>query len=382
MIPTSTSLQILPTSTPIQNLHDVIPSPFSSTLTVGISASISMFMTLVIILVVVIWVYIRRKATNQKQDFEHQDRQYSIDREENTQSQSQANANLYEQVHLSTSTEFIPTAENKSISNIPWQPQADLQGTYSCIDPRHSKPVSQEIEYDPMYTVVGKGNNKEQCNDSHDGLPVLATTNNKASATNDSEPKLVEDTHKDMYAVVNKKLRVEKEESALPISSHVIEKLCIPADQKNPNSSTVIINDKRASPISPHRVEELYTVVKYKPKEDENEDIAPPIPPHTVEELYTAIMKKPKGNAEAEEQAPPIPPYTVEELYTAIMEKPKGNAEAEEQAPPIPPYTVEELYTAVQKKPKGADTVYSEEEAPPIPPYTVDKLSCNSGNNK
>ena len=81
-----------------------------------------------------------------------------------------------------------------------------------------------------------------------------------------------------------------------------------------------------ATPIPSQKVdspEELYTAVKKKQAEDDEE--VPPLPPHTFEELYTAVKKEPKGNT-AEEAPPLLPPHTVEEVYT-----------------------VEELYTAVQK---------------------------------
>ena len=308
-------------------------------LSLGISATILLLALVVIITIASLWINIRRKAA--KQDHPH-----STDQEENTQSQSQANANVYEQFHLSPSTEFISPTGNEPISNIPWQSQADL---HSSIDAGQPKPISQEMEEDPMYAAIEKGNNKEQHKDSHDGSPLhsnnqnVAATYDKASATDDSEQKLGEDALKEMYTVVSKNLRIDKEESAPPIPPQVVDKLCIPADQKNPNSTTVTIHNEEALSMPPLSAEELYTAIKKRPKEDENEEIAPPIPPHTVEELYTAIMKKPKGNAETEEQTPPILPYTVEELYTAV-----------------------------QKKPKDADTVDNEEEAPPIPPYTVD----------
>ena len=89
-----------------------------------------------------------------------------------------------------------------------------------------------------MFAVVGKGNNIEQHKDSHDGPPVLpnnhniAASDDKSSATDDSKPKLGEDTLKEMYAVVNQKLKVEKEENAPLASPHMVDKSYIPADQK------------------------------------------------------------------------------------------------------------------------------------------------------
>ena len=267
----------------------------------------------IIILVIVLQVYLRRKATKLRKDSEHQeDGQYSPHQEENiNDAQLQANENPYEQFHLSPSTEFIPTIENEPISNISWQPQVDYQGIYSCIDPEQPKPVTQEMEEDDlMYDIVGKGNDKMQCIDSHDGPSVVSNdiANDKASATDDSKLKLGENTLAEMYAVVNNKLKIEKEEGAPPIPPHVVDESYTQAVQKDPKSNATV-DGEVASPVTHNRVEELYTAVKKKPKGDENEKIAPPIPPHTVEELYTAVTKQPKGNAGDEEEAPPIPPH-------------------------------------------------------------------------
>jgi hypothetical protein len=274
-------------------------------------------------------------------------------------------------------------------------------------------------EDDPMYEVVRKGNEKERSQideNSHDGPSVrilynkqdIAATTYKASATDYIKKKPGEEALKEMYAVVNKKVKVEKEESDPPIPPHVIDEYCsIQAIKKDPKSGA-IVEGEEASAIPHNTVEELYTVVKKNPKKNKKEEVAPQymalLPPHTVEELYTAVIKKSKSDAEDKEQTPP--PHSVEELYTTVVKKPKGNSEDEDKAPTIPPhveeeyrnlnnpdndpeevappiqsYTVEELYTAVVKKPKESVTDDGE-EAPPIPPYTVDKLSCSSGDDK
>ena len=164
-------------------------------LSLGITASILLLALVIIIIIASLWISIRRKAAKQL----HRDHPHSTDQEGNTQSWSQANANVYEQFHLSPSTEFIPSAENEPISNIPWQPQADLQGIYSSIDAGQPKPTSQEMEEDdPMYAAV---DNKEQHKDGHNGPLVLsniAAIYDKASATDDSEPKLGDDALKEL----------------------------------------------------------------------------------------------------------------------------------------------------------------------------------------
>ena len=262
-----------------------------------VSAAFTILIAFGICLYIIWWSHAR-----QKQDSDHQGA-HSLRHRETAQLELTANTNLYEQIHLSSSTKFIPSAGISSISS---QPQADFHGIYPCIDTGQPKSTSQELEEDdPIYAVVGKGNHIEQHKDSHDGPPVLpnnhniAASDDKSSATDDSKPKLGEDTLKEMYAVVNKKLKVEKEENAPLAYPHMVDKSYIPADQKNPYSSMVTtVND---------RAEELYTFVKKKSKGNEYEEVAPPIPPHTVEELYTAVQKKPKGTitVDNEEEAPP-----------------------------------------------------------------------------
>jgi hypothetical protein len=236
-------------------------------------------------------------------------------------------------------------------------------------------------EDDPMYDVVRKGNEKEQSQigqNSHDGPSVfpnnqdIAEINDTASATDYIEQQPGEEALKEMYAVVNKELKAEKEESDPSILPHVIDEYCsIRAVEKDPKSDATVEGEE----IPHNKVEELYTVVKKSLKETEKEEVAPPLPPHTDEELYTAVVKKSKSNVEDKDIAPPIPPHSVEVEYTAVNRNLKDNPEndPEEIAPPIPPYTVEELYTAVVKKPKESVTK-DREEAPPILPYTFGQL--------
>ena len=322
-------------------------------LTVGISASILLLVVLIIVLVAILsWTYARRKAGAQQKQYsnsDHQDGSFSIQ----DQSELPASANVYEQVHLSLSTEIIPTAENEAISNTAWQPQADFNGIYSHIDTEQPKTEIQAAEVnthdDPTYDIVGKENNKEKSRISHNGAPVssknedLIAHNDKASCLIETlnEPKLSEEALEVMYAVVNKKQK----------------------------------KDEDAPPVPPHTVEELYTAVAKNSKitatGDEGRAIQP-LPTFMIKEQYTAVQK------DSQEVAPPPPPQTVEAPYTAVQKKPKGmSVEDKDEAPPIPPHTVEELYTAVMKKPKS--TTEDKEEAPPIPPY---KLSFSSGNDK
>ena len=351
-------------STPISELLGISSSvnvhtspqqlTFTIGLTVGISASILVLAMLLMILIVVVWTYARRRAVRQKQYSEHHDGSHSVQE----QSELPASANVYEQVHLSPSTDITPSAES---GNMPWEPQTDFHGIYSHINTEKPDSATQETEMntldDPTYDVVGKENNKEGSNISHDGPPISSNSrdhtavNNKASSLVENEPKRSKEALEEMYAVVNKKQK----------------------------------KDEDAPPVPPHTVEELYTAVAKNSKVDTtgdedkdykdntgNEEVAPPLPPHTVEELYTAVVKKPKGNTvKDKEDTPTTPPYTI--IDTAVKGDLKDEAENEDVAPPIPPHTVEELFTAVQKKLKGSAKV--EEVAPPIPPYMpVDKL--------
>ena len=154
-------------------------------------------------------------------------------------------ASVYEQVHLNSSTDVIPSAESEAISNMPWEPQTDFHGIYSHIDTDMPNSATQETEVntldDPTYDVVGKENNKERSKVSHDGPPISSnsqdnrTFNNEASCLMvENEPKPIEEALEEMYAVVNKKQKKDKDD--------------------------------------------------------------PPVPPHTVEELYTAVAKNSKKN--------------------------------------------------------------------------------------
>ena len=301
----------------------------STTPLVGLSVGVSVFILtlamLIIVFIAVLWIHIRRKAARQKrQSSEYQDDPYStLHLGESNRSELQANANLYEQFHLSPSTEFIPSAESEAVNNISWQPLADFQSIYSRVDTEQPNTGPQETEEinldDPTYAIIDKRNNKEESKISHGGQPVysnnqdLIVTNDKESCTVENEPKLREEALEAMYAVVNKKRKINQEDT-------------------------------------------------------------PPLPPHTVDELHTAVDKNSKINTTGdEEKAPPIPPHTIEGLCTAVKKDPNGKAENEEVAPPLPPHTVEELYMAVVKRPKG-NVEKDEEEAPPIPPQIIDQL--------
>ena len=278
-------------------------------LTAGLSTSILILVLLIIFLIAVLLIYNKiRKSAKQNPTLEHQDGPESP--------QLEANANPYEQVHLS---ELIPSAESEAISNKFWQPQADLQGIYSCIDTERSyplaKPVTQVTEKttfdNPTYDNSRKESSKEQeINDRQDGLPVplnsqnFTSTNDKESSLVENEPKLGDEVLEGIYAVVNKKKR-EEDEDAPPVPPHTTEELYTAVVK---TSKVIATGDKENTlklPIPSETDSNNNT---------ENEEVAPQLPPHTVEELYTAVQKKPKKGAEDEEEAPPIPPYMVDNL--------------------------------------------------------------------
>ena len=328
-------------------------------LTIGIPGSISLLVVLIIILVAIPCTYVRRKAIARHKQYsssEHQDGSLSIQ----DQSELPTPVNAYEQVHLHSSIEIIHSAESETISNTSWQPQADFDGIYSHIDIQDPKSETQAAEVndpdDPTYEIIGKQNNKEENQISHDSSRVsqnLLTLNDKANCSVEiqNKPKPNEETivNKGMYAVVNKKQKID--EDAPPIPPHTVEELYTavakPSKVKAADDEKKAVQSVSSHPTS--MIEDHYTTVKKDSKDEvENEVVIPPPPLslHRVEELHTptAVPEKPKGmSVEDKEKAPPIPPHTVEELYTAVIKKPKVTIEDEEKAPPIPPYTVDDV---------------------------------------
>ena len=331
-------------------------------LAVGITTSILILGLIIILLIAVLLIYSNtRKSAKQNPNLEHQD---------GPELQLEANANPYEQVRLS---EFIPSAENEAINNSFWQPQADLQGIYSCIDTEHPSPksvtqVTEKTIFDnPTYATVDnsriENSKKQHINDRQYGLPVplngqhFTTPKDEASSLVENESKLVDEA---MYAVVNKKRKEDEDTDAPPVPPHTVEELYTAVAKTSKVKATDDKHKALQLPLPTLMTEKQDTVVEKDTKDRaENEEVPPPLPPHTVEELYTAVIKKPMTNVEAEEVAPPIPPYTID---TAVKKNSKDKGENEEVTPS---HTVEEPYTAVMKKESAED----EEEAPPIPPY-------------
>ena len=94
------------------------------------------------------------------------------------------------------------------------------------------------------------------------------------------------------------------------------------------------------------------------------------ISPYAGHEISSASEREKKQNATKQDINSP---HTTEELYTVIKKKPKGcEPKGEEKTLPIPPHTVEELYTAVQKKPRCRSNADGDKDDHTIPPCIVD----------
>ena len=365
-IPERDSINKLPTEVTISNsvAEDLITT--TTTLTgkqeaSGYSASaeiivtaiviVIVFVTLLTILSAITLVFFLRKSAKRKVDYNST---YStLSRDDQSQSLHTSN-DLYDQIQLSPSTgqaEFISRNETAKTNNpLPHQTE---YGIHPSVDKDKPKSAKLKITASTISTQDEDKSTSEQ--------PTYAVVNKKKKQKTENES--VHCQSKDIAEVSQNEGVTEQ--NAVEHGRHDQES----QDKYSPDSTMQFSSQTIDS------LQELYTVVKKKPKDRPAEDdIAPPIPPYTTEELYTAVKKKPKAYAAGEEQAPQIPPHTIEELYTAVQKKPKDNAtDDEEEAPPIPAHTVEELYTAVVKKPK-VSTAENEEEAPPVPPYTVDEL--------
>ena len=355
---------------------------------IGVSIAILLILstTLIIIVIVLIWNYKRRSA---KQKL-YTDSSYStLSRGTGQQIQPQSveheNIELYDQIHLSPSTgqtELISKSESENINNPTHPIHSNTEHSVSPsaapqVNPHLTPQNTDEITFEqPTYAAIDKNKKKKL-------KKQRKKEDEKYNAVEKKSPPVPPYTQMSPRSADKEAYAAEKDD---PTNN---------SQKPLDNTHTSVNQDQiREQEISPtHIVDELYTVVKKKPKGSvpRDEEETPPVPPHTVEELYTAVVKKPKSDADDnKEEAPPIPPqtdeemytakeksstvvqHTIEDLYTAVVRKPKDvSTDDAEAAPPIPPHTVEELYTAVQKKPKGT-AMEDEEEAPPIPPHTVE----------
>ena len=214
---------------------------------------------------------------------------------------------LYDKIQLSPSTgqtEFISKTEIENINNSSPPLSHGIHPSVDIEQPKCPSSATRKInlsQYDeeessseqPTYAVVDKKKKRERVKESAQRQNTIGEEEGDPVPFHDfkqrDQPKQRQDVYESTYAVVHKKSKKDKantKETATPIPSKKVD--------------------------SP---EELYTVVKKSPAEDEEK--IPPLPPHTVEELYTAVKKEPKGSTA--EKAPPLPPHTVEELYTAVQ---------------------------------------------------------------
>ena len=276
-------------------------------LIIGVVVAILILILLAAIALTVI-VVMSRKSVKRKSNF---DSSYSVlSRGTPQQLQPQAAHNsseLYDQIHLSPLTgqaEFIRNNETENTNN-----------------PQRQQGIHPSIEEQPLRV----------------SLQAAGLNEPSENACNTEQP---------TYAVINKKQKKKKHTAGkelVPYQKCEAQNEDLRNVKEHKTESKEISDMKKVSPSKEiESVDQLYTVVKKKPKRSPaKDDNAPPITPHTVEELYTAVNKIPKVRAATnEEEAPPIPPHTVEELYTAVNKTPKGNAaDDKEEAPPIPPHT-------------------------------------------
>ena len=260
--------------------------------------TIVLALVLAVVVAIIIGLTLKRLA---KKKLDHNSSYSVLSRGTNQQQQLQAPNDMYDQIKLSPLTgqaEFVSNTETDNISRNLQHQQDTHQRTETQQHGMASLPNATAMNLSPQ-------------NHSNTSAPEQPT-----------------------YAVVNKiKKKKQQTEKELVHKSKA-------KDRNEEESVTQGLNGHNTATDGVESLDQLYTVVKKKPKgratkEDEN---APPIPPHTVEELYTAVNKIQKVRAATkEEEAPPIPPHTVEELYTAVNRTPKGNAaDDEEEAPPIP----------------------------------------------
>ena len=282
-----------------------------------VSIPILVIVLIITVVALIIWSYKRRSA---KHKF-NVDNTYSTlnrgSRQTQQQTTQQDSAELYDQIHLSPSTgqtEFISKPQSENTNNPHY----------------NSHPTHPDTE--------NSGNNVLSAA-SHINSPMATHAaidqNNKKEAKKDDT--VTKHTAAEKYTLKVSSSRGAHADNSTKRSQKSLDDTYAPdhQDQERVNS------EQESNP--PHSVEELYTVVKKKPKGSGapvNESV-----PQIAEDLYTAVMKKPKENSANDEVVPPIPPHTVEELYTAVHKKSAENTvEDEEEAPPIPPLTMEDTF--------------------------------------
>ena len=188
-------------------------------------------------------------------------------------------AELYDQIQLSPSTgqaEFVSTNEIENINSNSPPPSHNIHPSIDTEQlPKCPSSATQQINLSlhdeeecsseqPTYAIVDKKKKRKRIEESAQSQNTISQEEGYPVPLHNLEqrdqPKQRQDVHDSTYAVVHKKSKKGKANTATPIPSQKVD--------------------------SP---EELYTAVKKKPSEDEEE--LPPLPPHTVEELYTAVQK-------------------------------------------------------------------------------------------
>ena len=170
--------------------------------------------------------------------------------------------------------------------------------------PKTSHPIYSSVDTNPhcLLNTAATEESKQTHDTATEKDVDVASVPPKNYPQQNDQPKQGQETLKNMYAVVYKKSKKGMHKGSAEL-------------EKSAKKNT-----------------ELYTTFKTKQfekdstGEDKEEVPHLPLSQHKVEELYSAVKKKPKGSAaEDEVEAPPLPPHTVEELYTAVQKKPRTN---------------------------------------------------------
>ena len=184
-------------------------------------------------------------------------------------------AELYDQIQLSPSTGQTEFVEIDNINNSSPPPSLNIHPSVDTGQPKYPSSATQQINLSlhdeeessseqPTYAVVDKKKKRKRVKESAQGQDTIPETEgDPVPLEQRGQPEQTQDVHESTYAVVHKK-------------------------SKKSNAYT----KETATPIPSQKVDspgELYTAVKKKPAEDEEE--VPPLPPHTIEEMYTAVQK-------------------------------------------------------------------------------------------
>ena len=315
---------------------------------------------LIISVLVLLWNY-KKKSIKQKPDAKNEISSYSVlNRGTNQQMQPHslhAPCEVYDQIKLSPSTgqtELVHQTESENINNL-IQPSHDVYHIHSSVEttkhvalqpppPPPPQNADGSLCEQPTYAAVDKSKKKykkqepkyNQEKEAEKKGPLVLPYIHKGPSTADQE--------------VHAAGTLENQTSWRQEDLQIVH--------KNPESGKAS-KEETVSPIPPHTVEDLYTVVKKKIKKLNNgtmqdDSDAPadekgfPAQSHTADQEVHAVEMLKDQTVKRQE--------ALQEMYACVnKDSKKWKASEDETAPPIPPHTVVELYTAVNKLPKQVD---------------------------